>query len=120
MSEKTVQARQSAAERFAEELGIGLFDVKRAVCGFDYKPDLRLWQAQPLQPFRPLGLMIWDAPIGALLSQAKVSINEQVLVSWQPVPAHFFSMGRSYEEVARLLEEGIEPPSWCQFDTCTV
>lgn len=92
--------------------------VFRSLLGFEYIKGEFI--GQPQRPFRPMGLIIWGAPEFAVVSHAVIGCDLQVLSSWAPVPTKFFSMGKSYEEVAKLLQEGIEPPAWCDWKTIIV
>ncbi len=70
--------------------------------------------------FRPKGLMVWDPPKNGWMKQTLVANNGQILASWDPVPVEFFATARSFEQIAQILEKDIEPPTWCEFDTCHV
>lgn len=88
--------------------------VMRALLGFEFIAGE--FVSQPQRPFRPRGLIIWGAPNGATVEQCIIGTQLQIQVSVPPVPAKFFAMGKSYEDVAKMLEQGIEPPGWCTWD----
>lgn len=50
----------------------------------------------------------------------RVGNMQQLSVSHGHLPARFFSMAQSLEQIVELLEKGIEPPSWGDFDTAEV
>lgn len=87
----------------------------RTLLGFELKGST--WEAMPQRLFRPRGLMLWDVPPKAMVSQCLVGNQMQILCSWAPVPARFFTMGQSYERIKQLLAEGVEPAAWPDFDT---
>jgi len=89
--------------------------IGRALLGFRCVGDV--WRAEPQRPFYPCGLMIFgDVPAGAMLELAVIGQQMQVMVSSTPVPAKFFSTWRSYEQLAKAVDEGLEPPGWCTWD----
>lgn len=96
----------------------GTFRVKRGLLGFDYVGTEFVATCQ--RPFKPRGLLIWGAPKGATLRHHVIGCDCQVLFSGTPVPVKFFETAKNYEQVAKLLEQGIELPSWCDWDSCGV
>lgn len=72
--------------------------------------------ASSQRPFKPRGLAIWGAPNGAELRQALVGATMQLVASWGGIPCKFFSYGDSYEQIAKLVADGKEPPAWCAWD----
>lgn len=74
------------------------------------------WVAYPDLPFTPMGLMIWNAPPGTMIRQFLIGNQTQVLASWDAVPTAFFSMAKSYTQLKTMIDEGYEPPNWCDFD----
>src|SRR6185369_1898722 len=82
-------------------------EVYRCMLGFE--SDGVFWRAMPQRPFLPRGLMLWGVPDGATLEQAVIGQELQVLVSASGVPAKFFAMAKSYEELAKRVDEGCEP-----------
>ena len=88
----------------------------RMLCGFELRETE--WVAEPMVPFRPYALMLWDVPERALVSHCILGNKGQIHASRAPVPARFFATGHSFEEVVRRFEkEGIDAPYWCDFDT---
>jgi len=47
---------------------------------------------------------------------ATIAMDEQVLQSMDGVPAKFFALGLSFEHVSQLVEEGVEPPAWVDWN----
>jgi hypothetical protein len=91
--------------------------TSRVMLGFEWRADLGCYFSVPQHVFRPMGLMLWDLPDPkARIRQCLIGQNLQIVASWSPVPARFFTMGQSYEQISKLVDEGIEPPSWCSFD----
>ncbi len=89
--------------------------LRRALCGFEFAKGCG-FTSFPQREFKPLGLAIWGAPPLATMQQALIGSTNQVLVSYSGVPARFFAMGDSYEQIAKLMDEGKEPPGWCDWD----
>lgn len=90
--------------------------LHKRVLGFKYQSNGE-WIAEiTIGAFRPLGLMVWDAPQGGWLTQTLISNTLQVIASWDPIPIDFFTMAKSYEQIEQLLTEGVEPPTWPDFD----
>lgn len=73
------------------------------------------WLGEPVVPFRPEGLVIWDAPPGALVQQAQIGMDHQVKVSHAPVPARWFASGDNYQQIAEAIAAGKDPPGWCSW-----
>jgi hypothetical protein len=77
--------------------------------------DGRIWQAQPMKPFQPRGLMLWD--VGTLQLEAMViGRDDQMRVSFGRVPARWFTVAQSFEQLAESVLAGVEPPSWGHWD----
>ncbi len=91
--------------------------IWRALLGFSFR-DGCFW-GMPQVSFRPNGLVIWGAPDGAVLEQAVIGNRLEVLASVEGVPVKFFAMGESYAQIAKLLDEGKEPPAWCTWHVIT-
>lgn len=93
--------------------------IKRTILGFKYEGNV--FQAEIyVGPFRPMGLMLWDCPPRSWISQTLVGNQTQILASWDPIPTEFFTMAKSFEDIAKLLEEGYEPPGWPDFDAAHI
>lgn len=67
--------------------------------------------------FLPKGLIIWGAPDGSNLSQALISNANCALASHVGVPTKFFGHWKSYAEIAKSVDEGVEPPGWCTWSS---
>lgn len=89
-------------------------NVKNCVMPFEYVGTKFI--ARPQRPFKPHGLAIWGAPRGAVLEQALIGTSMQLVCSYSDIPCRFFSYGDSYEQIAKLVNEGKEPPAWCAWD----
>lgn len=87
---------------------------KRGVLGFGFAEGQFI--ATPDRAFKPRGLIIWGAPPGALVKMALLDQREQVLRSADGIPARFFASGESFDEIAKQIEAGKEPPAWVDFD----
>jgi hypothetical protein len=88
---------------------------RKTVLGFRYEGGLYVGTSER-GAFKPCGLMIWGAPEGATLRMATIALDEQVLQSMDGVPAKFFALGLSFDHVSQLVEEGVEPPAWVDWD----
>jgi len=81
-----------------------------------YCPGSTTLEASPQRPFKPRGLMLWDA--GDLNVEATYVGNcEQLLCSWGKVPAAWWSTQASFEEVCKALADGKEAASWGTWDS---
>lgn len=78
------------------------------------------FEAEPQRPFRPKGLVIWDAPKGAEFRQAIIGNRIQLVASCGGIPARFFAYGDSYEQIVAKLDAGLQPPAWGTWDTVQV
>ncbi len=77
--------------------------------------DGRIFQAAPMKPFLPRGLMLWD--VGTLQLEAMViGRDDQLVVSFGRVPARWFTVAQSFEQLAESVLAGVEPPSWGTWD----
>lgn len=89
-----------------------------ALLPFRYKPECKgLWQAWAQRPFNPRGLLIWGVEAGDEVTHVIISGTAQLLASWGPLPARWFAMGDSYEQIAKMMEAGKEPPKWGTWTT---
>lgn len=78
-------------------------------------PDCSVLQAQPMKRFQPKGLMLWD--VGTLsLSATIIGRDEQISASFRSVPARWFTVAQSFEQLEKAFREGIEPPAWGSWD----
>ena len=87
---------------------------KRAL-GFEYQDGAfvgNVWTR-----FLPKGLIIWGAPDGSTLSQALITNANYGLASHAGVPTKFFGHWKSYAEIAKSVDEGLEPPGWCTWSS---
>lgn len=89
--------------------------IQRRVLGFEFLNGC--FVAEPMNVFKPNGLLIWGAPSGAVLSQCVIGTWLEVLCSHVGVPVHFFSTCKSYEQIAKALEINLEPAAWCQWQS---
>lgn len=93
--------------------------IKRDFLGFKWEKSH--FQAQIIAgAFRPMGLMLWDCPPRTWMKQTLLGNRLQTLASWDPVPAELFMMAQSFEQIAKHIEEGIEPPTWPDFDSAHI
>lgn len=88
----------------------------RSLLPFDYDKTSHIWSASPQRLFRPAGLALW-APPGAVIEPVLISRTAQAVCSFGTIPARFFGMGESFEQLCKKVKEGIEPPHWCDWDT---
>jgi hypothetical protein len=106
-------------------------DQEKGPLTFHHKLEKRIWQAllpfqwygrgfiaRPQRPFKPKGLVIWDAPKGAEFYQGVINNELQLLVGIGGIPARFFAYGDSYEQIAAKLDAGLAPPAWGTW--CTI
>jgi hypothetical protein len=84
---------------------------KRTVLGFRYERGVYVGTSER-GAFTPHGLIIWGPVDSASIRMATIGMDEQVLQSMDGVPAKFFALGMSYEHLAQLMAEDIEPPAW--------
>lgn len=83
---------------------------------FVYDSGKKIWSACPQRLFRPAGLALWTPP-GAAIEPVVIGCNAQAVCSYGLIPARFFGMGESFEQLCKKVKEGIEPPHWCDWDT---
>jgi hypothetical protein len=82
-----------------------------------FRFDAGRFLGEPYFAFEPRGLVIWGAPPRSVIEQCVITNRRQIVVSFPPAPTEFFSMAKSYEQIAEMLaRDGTEPPSWCTFD----
>ena len=75
-----------------------------------------MYDGEPQRLFLPRGLAVWGAPPGTMIDQALCGPQLQCVAAYGRVPARFFAFGDSYEQIAKKLDEGSEPPNWCDWD----
>lgn len=94
--------------------------LERKFLGFKWDRNESFVALMTMGAFRPMGLMIWDCPPRTLMRQTLIGNQLQIVAAWEPIPADLFMMAKSYEQIAELLEKGIEPPSWPTFDSAHI
>jgi hypothetical protein len=81
---------------------------QRGLLSFQY--DHGCFQATTYRPFLPRGVIIWGAPPGATVEFfVGTDLNAVALGG---APARFFSMAENFAQLAKMLDEGKEPPAW--------
>jgi hypothetical protein len=78
-----------------------------------------LYLGEPQRLFLPRGLAVWGAPPGAMVAASTIGMQLQIVAAYGPVPVRFFASGDSYEQIAKKLDAGAEPPTWCDWDPIT-
>lgn len=87
--------------------------IRKCVLSFYYD---REWIGEPYLPFKPLGLVIWNAPPNSLLTKINICNAYQAAVSTIPIPVRFFESGLNFEQIVKSLKDGIEIANWCDWD----
>jgi hypothetical protein len=72
--------------------------------------------ASPQKPFKPRGLMLWDAPPSLNVECIVIGNMHQVLVAYGKVPALWFQQAQTFEQVVAARAAGQEPASWGSWD----
>ncbi len=95
-------------------------EPSEALCPFEHYDDRRpdVLRAHVQRPFRPVGLMLWDLPHGALVWPI-VGSGLELVVAFGAVPARWFASCESFEAVAKMLDQGKQPPSWGRWNVVT-
>lgn len=86
-------------------------EPREALLTFDggsYGPNSRVLVAHPQRPFKPRGLMLWNAE-HLNVEAAIIGNSEQIIASCGSVPARWFMTSQNYEQVVAALEAGNEP-----------
>lgn len=87
-----------------------------ALCPFRIPSvDSDTLSAMPQRVFKPSGLMLWDVPHGATVD-IFVGRDLELVVEYGPIPARWFTAMQSFAQVARAVDEGLEPPAWGKWD----
>lgn len=97
---------------------VGIRSIIKAMCPFEWSG--LYFTAYPQRPFKPSGLIIWDAPKGTEVTQSVIGNVPQLTVCYGGIPARFFAFGDSYEQIVAKLDKGLQPPSWGTWDTVRV
>ena len=72
-----------------------------------------LYTAYPQRAFQPKGLAVWGAPEGARVVRVVIGCEYQADVTCNMgIPARWFALGDNFEQLAKLLDAGKEPPNW--------
>jgi hypothetical protein len=83
------------------------------LCGFHHEGG-GTFAAQPMRPFLPCGLMLWNVPDGAIV-QHFVGCDLQLQVAHSPqlaVPARWFTIAQSFADVVAQMDEGKHAAHW--------
>jgi len=86
-----------------------------ALCPFEWVEGGYTLQACLQRPFQPKGLMLWDVPPHTQLL-IFIGTNVELIASFGPIPARWFSAWESFQQVAAKIDQGLEPPAWGKFD----
>jgi hypothetical protein len=87
-----------------------------ALLAFENRETMTTLESQPQKPFKPRGLMLWNA---AHLNVEAMTIgrDQQLVVSFGKVPALWFMQSQTYEQVVAAHAEGKEPGrGWGHWD----
>ena len=84
------------------------------------EPGGRTFTGHPDVAFKPRGLMIWNAPDDAQVMHILIGPNYQLVASVGPIPAKWFAIAQSYEQVWQMQQQGLEPPGWGDFNVISV
>lgn len=87
--------------------------LREGICTF--RRTGHVFEAMPQRTFRPRGLMVWGAPLKALVRA--IVCRDSPAVTYEAIPARWFSMQQSFEQLAKALDEGKEPASWGDWNT---
>jgi len=72
--------------------------------------------ASPQKPFKPRGLMLWNAAHLSVEAMV-IGVTHQVVASFAKVPALWFMTSQNYEQVVAARAEGKEPgQGWGSWD----
>src|SRR5512138_1430869 len=86
--------------------------VWRSLLGFRY--SVHEFIAEPFRAFRPMGLLIWNVPEQSTI-RCEITSNVEIVSSFDAVPARWFASAKSFEQLAESLQDGKEPPTWCDW-----
>ena len=78
------------------------------------------WIVESREAFRPRGLLIWNAPDGAVVEHIKIGVQGQLVAAVGAIPAQWFATAQSYEQVWDAHRRGIDPPGWGDFQIAAV
>lgn len=92
----------------------------KTILGFKYDQDRKYYIGNILNPFKPIGLMLFYVPPKTWIRQTLIGNQLQIVAGWDPIPADLFTMGHSFEQIEKLIDEGIEPPTWPEFDSAYI
>lgn len=84
--------------------------LQGALCTFGFSRDV--WIAAPQVTFRPSGLVIWNAPPLAVVVDVRSGNRLEGSVTPAGIPARWFALGDSFEQIAAKLDAGQQPPAW--------
>ena len=88
--------------------------TRRCLLGFRFSSEGNAFYSHPYLTFRPCGLLIWNPPPLSTVS-CVITGQNQLVASFEPVPAQWFATAKSFEQLAAEVAEGKEPPAWCTF-----
>lgn len=87
----------------------------QAVLPFERESE-RTLIARPQRPFQTRGLMLWD--VGTLQLEAVLtSTTLELVCAFGPVPARWFTVAESFEQLELAVRDGKEPPGWGTWST---
>jgi hypothetical protein len=98
------------------EFGSNVGNCLRALLPFRWSEYESAWIALPQRLFRPMGLMIWDAPLTASVRAAVIGTDIQLVAAFGDIPARWFAFGDSYSQIKEKMAGGLEPPAWGDWD----
>lgn len=75
------------------------------------REDTLTLKAETQRLFRPRGLMLWDVGLTTIRVML-IGTNLEQVCALNSVPARWFTMADSFAQVAKLVDEGKEPPGW--------
>jgi hypothetical protein len=90
-------------------------DKRQGVLTFTRREESPYFQAECQRIFKPKGLLLWD--VGrASLQMLTIGTNSQLICSFGPLPARWFTTADSFDAVAKAVASGKQPAAWGSWD----
>jgi hypothetical protein len=82
--------------------------------------DLGEFESQPQEIFKPHGLILWNAPEMSVVETLLIGNSLELVAGIGPIPAKWFSIYESYEQIWESQLDGKEPAGWTEFHTVSI
>lgn len=85
---------------------LGFDEQKAFQCQAIMPGESHIWTEHPQMLFKPMGLIVWGASDQTYIDDIQCGNQSEVQASCSGIPARFFEVGKTFDELKKLAEVG--------------